>query len=129
VSIADEPIQSLVKRPAMLVHLNDTLRQLSETLEAESVGAAVVKGTNPIALVSERDVVTAIAEGADPATTTVSEIMTEDVATAAPTDRIIDVARRMLDNEIRHMPIVEDGVVVGVVSVRDVLQTMADALA
>ena len=126
-TVADEPVQSLIQRPALLVHLDDTLRQVAETFETESVGAAVVKGTHPIGLVSERDVLNALAGGADPATTRVSEIMTDDVAVAAPNDRVLDVTRRMLDNEIRHVPVVEDDVVIGVVSVRDVLRAFADA--
>jgi signal-transduction protein with cAMP-binding, CBS, and nucleotidyltransferase domain len=118
-------VESLITRPAVFVHLDDTLRQLAVTLTEESIGAAVVRGTNPLALVSERDVVRALAEDGDPDTTTVSDIMTEDVAVAAPTDPIADVVARMLSNEIRHMPIADDGAVIGFVSARDALARLA----
>jgi CBS domain-containing protein len=123
----DGSIRSLIRRPAVLVHLDDSLRVLAATLTEESIGAAVVRGTDPLALVSERDVVRALAEGADPDDVPVSEIMTEDVEVAAPTDLVYDVIGRMLENEIRHLPVVEDGAVVGMVSARDALGALAEA--
>jgi predicted transcriptional regulator len=123
---ASEPVRTLIQRPAMLVHLDDSLRMLAETFSAESVGAAVVKGTNPPALISERDIVNALAAGADLDDTRVRDVMTEDVAVAAPTDGILDVTFRMLDNEIRHIPIIEDDVVIGMVSGRDALRALAE---
>jgi len=122
----DEPVRNLITRPAVLVHLDDSLRRLAETFVGDSIGAAVVKGTNPPALVSERDVVRAIAEGEDLDGVRVSEVMTEDVLVASPDDKVLDVAYRMLDNEIRHVPVVEDGVVIGIVSGRDALRVFAD---
>ena len=121
-----EEVRALIQRPAMLVHLDDTLRGLATTFEAESVGAAVVKETHPLALVSERDIVNSLASGSDPDETRVRDVMTEDVAVASPTEDVIDVAFRMLDNEIRHIPIVEDDVVIGVISVRDALRALAE---
>ncbi len=126
IATAQDPVRDLIQRPPMLVHLHDSLRRLAVTFTEESVGAAVVKGTNPPGLVSERDVLIALASGCDPDDTYVSDVMTEDLAVASPADRIIDVAFRMLDDEIRHMPIVEDGVVVGVVSARDALRVLAE---
>lgn len=125
-TIARDPIRDLIQRPAMLVHLDDSLRQLAEMFNAESVGAAVVKGTHPPALISERDIVNALASGANPDETRVRDVMTEDLAVASPTDGLLDVTFRMLDNEIRHIPIMEDDVVIGVVSVRDVLRALAE---
>jgi CBS domain-containing protein len=120
------PISTLVQRPVLFVHLDDSLRRLAEIFAAESVGAAVVRGTHPPALVSERDIVSALADGADPDATFAREVMTEDLVVAAPGDRIPQVAARMLDNEVRHIPIVEDEIVVGVVSARDLLRALTE---
>jgi signal-transduction protein with cAMP-binding, CBS, and nucleotidyltransferase domain len=125
-AIRDDSVRSLITRPAVFVHLDDTLRALALTLTEESIGAAVVRGTDPLGLVSERDVVAALSDGADPDRTRVREIMTEDVAVAASTDIVYDVVGRMLDNEIRHIPVMEDGLVIGVISARDTLQRLAD---
>jgi CBS domain-containing protein len=123
-----EPIRDLIQRPTLFVHLDDSLRRLATTFAEESVGAAVVRDTHPPALVSERDVVNALAEGADPDQASAREIMTEDLVVAAPTDAVLDVATRMLENEVRHVPIIEDNVIVGVVSSRDLLRACTEEL-
>jgi signal-transduction protein with cAMP-binding, CBS, and nucleotidyltransferase domain len=120
----DDAIRIVVHRPAVQVHTEDSLRAVAETLTEESVGAVMVKGTHPPSLVSERDLVAALAAGVDPDACRAADIMTEDLASATPDETILEVGLRMLDNEIRHLPIVEDDVVVGVASARDVLAAL-----
>jgi CBS domain-containing protein len=125
--IRDAAVRSLITRPPVFVHLDDSLRQLATTFVEESIGAAVVRNTNPLGLVSERDVMRALADGATLDQTSVREIMTEEVEVAAPTDLIIDIVDRMVDNEIRHMPVTTpDGAVIGLVSARDALTRLAE---
>jgi CBS domain-containing protein len=126
--IRDAAVRSLITRPPVFVHLDDSLRQIAATFVEESIGAAVVRNTNPLGIVSERDVMRALAEGAGVEHTTVRDVMTEEVEVAAPTDLIIDVVDRMVDNEIRHMPVTDsDGVVIGLVSARDALTRLAES--
>lgn len=122
----DEPIRTLVTRPVVKVHHEATLRQAAETFAAESIGAAVVRDTDPPGVLSERDVVRALAEGADPDQERTGDVMTEDVASVAPAEPLSRALRLMLDNEIRHLPVIEDGVVIGMLSARDVLAAIAD---
>jgi CBS domain-containing protein len=121
-------VQSLVARPAVYVHANDTLRDVAQTFIEESIGAALVRGTHGVmGLVSERDLVRAIADGASVSRTPVSDVMVTELVTAAPTDELTDVAHRMLDAEVRHIPVVEDGVAYGMVSVRDALRALTES--
>lgn len=128
-------VRDLVHRPVVLVNVEDNLRKLATTLTEESIGAAVVRGprpggargSTPRGIVSERDVIAALADGADPGTTTAEQIMTADIAFAEPAEALADVVERMLDNEIRHLPVIDDGVVVGMISIRDVLQVLTGA--
>jgi len=122
----DEPIRMLVTRPVVKVHREATLREPAETFTTESIGAAVVRDTDPLGVLSERDIVRALAEGADPDQERAGEVMTEEVASVAPTELLSRTLRLMLDNEIRHLPVIEDGVVVGMLSARDVLGALAD---
>jgi CBS domain-containing protein len=120
-------VQGLVTRPAVYVHPNDTLRDVAQVLADEAIGAALIRGPHGmIGLVSERDVVRAVAEGASVGRTPVSEIMTTDLVTAAPADELRDVVHRMFEAEVRHIPVVENGVAVGLVSVRDALRVLAE---
>jgi CBS domain-containing protein len=130
VSNENEAVRTVVKRPAVVVDPDATLRQVAETLAEDYIGVAVVRGARPMGapgshadgVISERDIVRALAEGADPDVELAQNVMTLELATASPGDTIESVAERMLDNEIRHMPVTEDGVVVGVVSERDALR-------
>jgi predicted transcriptional regulator len=118
-------VQALVTRPVVYVHVNDTLRQLATTLTEESIGAALVRGPHgAIGLVSERDVTRALADGADPDRAKVEDIMNEDLVTVAPTDDTYDAVHRMLEAEVRHLPVIEAGVTTGMVSIRDALQAL-----
>lgn len=123
----DTRVQALVARPVVFVHPNDTLRQLAVMFVEESIGAALVRGAHgTIGLVSERDIVSAIADGANPSRRTVSDIMSDDLVTVAPDDDVLDAAHRMLEAEVRHLPIMEHGVAAGMVSARDALRALVD---
>jgi predicted transcriptional regulator len=122
-----EHVLNLVTRPPVLVHLDDSLRRVAQLFVDESFGAAVVRGTDPPAIISERDIVLAVAQGLNLDRTHVEEVMTVDVAIAGPSDSIAQVARMMIDNEIRHVPIIEDEIIAGLISGRDVLKSFADA--
>jgi CBS domain-containing protein len=122
-------VQGLVTRPVVYVHVNDTLKQVAQTLTDEGIGAALVRGPHGvIGLVSERDIVRAVADGVSLARTQVDDVMTTDLVTASPNDELADAVHRMLDAEIRHLPVVEDGVASGMFSVRDALREFAEPL-
>lgn len=122
----DDPIRTVSHRPAVQVHKEDSLRSVAETLTEESIGAVVVKGTHPPCIVSERDLVAALAEGLSPDESQAADVMTSagDVTWATPDETVVEVGGRMLDSEVRHLPIVEAGVVVRMVSARDVLAVL-----
>ncbi|HEX8456224.1 MAG TPA: CBS domain-containing protein [Pyrinomonadaceae bacterium] len=82
-----------------------------------------------VGLITDRDIVVrAIAEGRDPRTTRAEEIMTEEVHTAHPNDRVIEAIRKMGDKQVRRIPIVDqDRTLRGIISMADVaLETNDD---
>jgi predicted transcriptional regulator len=120
-------VQRLAQRPAVYVHTNDSLRRVASVLVDESIGAALVRGAHgAIGLVSERDIVRALADGAAPDRTTAEDVMSDELLTIAPSDDLIDAVHRMLDNEVRHLPVAEDGVAYGMLSARDALRALAE---
>lgn len=131
--MADRTVRTLVHRPAVDVTPETTLRTLASILGEESVGVVVVRaarssdGLHAAGIVSERDIVRSIADGADPDTTRAEDIMTEDLAFAAPDESLRSVSLRMLDNEIRHLPVVASGRVIGVLSMRDLFDALVEA--
>lgn len=94
------------------------------------VGALMVmNGQRLEGILSERDVVNRIvAEGLDPKSTSVYEVMTRPVVTASPGDKAVDALRTMQENGFRHLPVCDNGRPVGMVSLRDFLGAeMAEA--
>ena len=72
------------------------------------------------------DLVWALGQGAEPDEVWVADVMTEDLVVADPDEPILDVAARMRDEGVRHVTVVENGTIVGVVSARDLLDVMID---
>lgn len=130
VHIAD-PVGSVTGRQAVFVDADATLRAVARTMWSESVGMLVVGDERrALGVISERDVVTELAQGADPDRRTAQDAMTSYVISARREDPIYDAAGQMLDDLIRHLPVVDDvGHVIGMVSVRDLLRPLLlDAL-
>lgn len=102
-----------------------TLKECAELLETRRVGAMVIlnEGGGLIGVVSERDIVRNIARsGAAALQCTVGEVMTRKVETARPRDTIKSAMERMTDRRIRHLPVVEGGRMVGLVSIGDLVK-------
>ena len=124
-------IETLARRQPLFVEPGATLRGVAHTMWAEDVGALVVGDPrHPIGLISERDVVAELGQGADPDAKTAEEAMTNYVVSARLGDPLFDAASEMVDDGIRHLPVVDDGGnVVGMISARDLLRPLLlDAL-
>ncbi|MEZ5144254.1 MAG: CBS domain-containing protein [Acidimicrobiales bacterium] len=119
------PARDLVTRDTVFVDLDDSLRVAARLLWEHDVGLLVV-GTAERAegVLSERDVSGAVAVGLDLDATSVREAMADAVVTAAAADPAYDLALQMLDRGIRHLPVTDDGRVVGVVSLRDLIRPL-----
>lgn len=94
----------------------DTMRSACEAMRERSVGAVlIVEGGRLAGILTGRDVVRAIADGRDPGTP-LSMVMTPDPDTIAGECTAIDALRMMSDGGYRHLPIIDGGTIVGVVS-------------
>jgi len=102
-----------------------TLRTAAEAMAADGLGLLVVaEAAGPIGVLSERDVVNAIAEDLDLAEERVRDHCSDEIVAVDAEASIDDAARAMADAQIRHLAVTRDGQVVGVVSVRDVLRIL-----
>ncbi len=119
-----DTVGSMTTRPPVFVDDDATLRQVATILDREGIGVAVVGAGSMRGIVSERDLVRALAEGADPDRERAGNVDTLDMVTIDAADPIDTALTSMLDNEIRHLPVVRDCKIVGVVSMRDVLRAL-----
>jgi signal-transduction protein with cAMP-binding, CBS, and nucleotidyltransferase domain len=112
-----------VYRPGVLgCRAGDRLSDVARRMTQEKVGAlAVLDGDQVTGIITERDLVAAMAVSNDPGAADVSMYATARVQTAGMDEDSQRVARRMLDAGIRHLPVEEHGRMVGMVSMRDLL--------
>src|SRR5215212_8170170 len=98
-----------------------SLREAAQLMAKHRVGSAVVQDAEMlIGILTERDVLGAVAAANDPEAVSV-EIMTADVVTVGPDWDLVEAARVMARRRIRHLVVYEGGQLLGVLSVRDVL--------
>ena len=103
-----------------------SVAEAARLLKEKRIGAVVISddGARVLGILSERDIVHALAEFAAAALEMrVRELMTQDVVTCAPGDKIVGLMARMTERRIRHLPVLKDGVLDGMVSIGDVVKS------
>jgi MHS family proline/betaine transporter-like MFS transporter len=104
-----------------------TLREIAVQMTANDIGMVVIAGEGRLlGVVSERDLVRAIAEESDPDDERASDIMSVDVVSTEADASIDEAAELMVQGGVRHLPVVDEGRVIGVVSMRDLLPLVGD---
>ncbi len=103
---------------------DDSIRDVARYMTERRVGAvAVLEGSRLAGIISERDIMSrVVARGLDPDATRAAEVMTRDLVVAGADESHEDAVRKMKQVGCRHLPIVEKDHLVGMVSLRDLLQ-------
>ena len=111
----------------------ESVERVSQILRDARIGAVLVvdEGGRMAGILSERDIVYGVADrGADALAEPVSNLMTREVRTCTPESSVDQLMNQMLDERIRHLPVLEQGALAGIVSVGDVVkQGLAEVLA
>jgi CBS domain-containing protein len=119
---SSSPVRSLMVWPVATVVGEASLNEVAEALAADEIGALCVLENGGLAgIVSERDVVAHVAAGADPAHLTAGDVMSSDVVSVGPDETVLEAARRMLDSQVRHLPVLDHAEIAGIVSIRDLM--------
>jgi CBS domain-containing protein len=117
-------VKSVMERKKRLVAKPDiTVAKAAKLMAQKNVGAVmVVEGRRLVGIFTERDALTrVIAQGRDPAVTTIGEVMTPDPVSVEPNEIFGRALLLMHDHGFRHVPVVENGEPVGIVSSRSAL--------
>lgn len=139
-SLAFEKAQSETQVAKLLAEHGSEIYTITETmslasavaeLAAKKVGILPVidlQGTL-VGVLSERDIMRAVAKsGGEAMAANVDEYMTRDPKTCSAEDKIVDVMKTMSDGRFRHMPVMQGGVVAGMISIRDIVQNRVQEL-
>ena len=113
----------VMTKDVLSVEPSDTIGEAAEKMTSLGVGAVVVSDFGRmIGILSERDIMRAVADRIHSSEARVREWMTADPITATKDTSVEDAARTMFDNGFRHLPVVEDERAVGIVSLRDLAE-------
>ena len=110
----------IMHRDVKTVSADDTFAQAAKVLHDNRISSVIVKEDGgPAGIVTERDFVNLVADGDDPASTKIGDRMTRELATLDPKADIAEAAALMAERGIRHLPVVDRGKLVGIISIRD----------
>ena len=110
---------------------NATLSDAVQLLAAHRIGAVVITGADRriVGILSERDIVRTLAEkGAKALESPIGEVMTRKVITCGAGETVPEIMERMTVGKFRHVPVVEQGRLAGIISIGDVVKARLEAL-
>jgi len=116
-------VADVMSTPLETIGADAPLRDAARRMRDDDISALVVT-TGGGCIVTQSDVVGAVADGRDPAATTVREVMTEDVETVTPDLMMQEVAAMMTMYGVKHLPVVDDDYV-GMVSSTDIAEHLS----
>ncbi len=107
-----------------------SVRELLDQLAARNVGAMIVSddGHTMIGIVSERDIVRKLRDADNAREMTVDSIMTTDVRVCAPSDSFKSLMQVMTEHRVRHVPVLDEGELVGMLSIGDAVKHRMEQL-
>jgi CBS domain-containing protein len=122
-------VSEIMTGAAVIDHSDDTLAEAARKMWKQQTGSLLVMdGEDLVGILTERDVLRAVASGTRLDEVRISEVMSKDVLTVGPQASLREAAKIMADRWIRHLPVVDGGKVVGVLSQRDLAAVLAGAL-
>jgi CBS domain-containing protein len=115
-------IRELTQRTVVTADISESLSAAASRMRLADVSALpITEAGRPVGILTERDLTRAVADAVNPATVGVASYMSLELTVASPDEDSQEIAARMLQLGIRHLPIQEAGEVVGIISMRDLL--------
>ena len=116
------------KRPTWSLSSNNTVRQALQLMADKNIGAIVIKDQDKITgIFSERDYARKVVlKGKNSTDTKLAEVMSKDVITISSDMQIDACMQLMTDKRVRHLPVVDNGKSIGIISIGDVVRLMID---
>jgi signal-transduction protein with cAMP-binding, CBS, and nucleotidyltransferase domain len=117
-------IKELITRPPVTISSSASLKDCAKLMRKENVGSLLVfDGDTPKGIITERDIIQAIADDY-PLETPASKVMSTNLITADASTEVGDAALLMTNHKIRHLVVTEGGKIIGVISLRDVARSL-----
>ena len=123
------PVSTIMSWPVATIDHDATVEEAAEALATDDLGALLVlRDGDPAGILSECDVVAHVAAGSDLSHLHVGEVMAGDIVTVQADSSVLEAARAMAEAGIRHLPVLQGRLIAGMLSIRDLLPVLADAI-
>lgn len=128
-SLEEDHVKGIMSSPVVHVAPHATVAQALRAMIDRNIGAVVVvDGASAVGVFTERDLTKGLLDDKDLLDREVGEVMSTPVTTVHPTDEVVFIFHLMTEKGIRRLPVVDDGLLVGIVTERDLLRWV-DAVA
>jgi CBS domain-containing protein len=117
-------VQEVMSTPLETVEADATIDEAATRMREQNIKALVVTTEEPSILTST-DIMRGVADASDPTTTAVRDLMTDVVETISPDSLLEEAAGKMARSEFNHLPVVDDGECIGMVSSTDITEQHA----
>ena len=119
-----DAVNALMSWPVAAVDATDSLPTVAQALASNEVGAVMVLRDGAlVGVISERDLTADTATGHDEAVHPVAaDVMSHNLVTVPPEANLVEAARIMREAHVRHLPVVSDGLIAGMLSMRDLFE-------
>jgi CBS domain-containing protein len=115
-------VRNVMHKDVITIHPNLSLREASKIMSKFGIGSLVVmEDEKLVGIITSTDIIKAIAEGKDVDNTLVSEIMSKDVVTVDPDESLEEAVEKMMERNIKRLPVVEGGKLVGIITASDII--------
>lgn len=124
-------VASIMRPPLTTVQPGDHVAAAAYLMRHEAATALVVldaQTNRPMGLVTEADIVQLVADGRDVDTVRIHDLMTTHLSFIRSTSSIRDAANTMINGRFRHLPVVEDAGLIGMIDITDICRALLDAL-
>ena len=124
-----ETIRSQMTTPVISIYSEATAKEAAQLMKEKGIGSLLIKGYEGyVGIVAERDLVyKVVGEGLDPSTTPLSAIMTESILSIEKTASNSDAGELMMAYKINHLAVTEKSEIVGILSIKDLVQKKQNA--
>lgn len=115
-------VKDVMNKKVVIAKPDITLREASVIMNKFHIGSLVIVEKNKIVgIITERNILIAVAEGRDPDLVTAEEIMSKKVITIEPDKRVEDAVKLMMEHKIKKLPVVAEGKLVGIITASDII--------
>lgn len=118
-----------VMKDPITISVNTRLSEVINRILNEGIGALIVTDNDKlVGIVTKRDLLWAVSRGLDFEKETIDKIMSKNLITVEPDADLSIVINRMIENNISHLPVVENGKLVGIISDRDLVELLNEVI-